>query len=377
MIISLLLLLGHLCSGQISIPLRKTLSLRQIARKNGYPLPERTPSKYVENKYGETPIVIHNFEDAQYYGPTSVGTPKQTFNVIYDTGSSNLWVPAHNCTNCGLKKKYDGSKSSTYVPNGTEFKILYGSGPVSGFLSKDIATCGNAVAKGQTFAEITDVSGLGAAFAIGKFAGILGLAFKNISVDSITPVFQNLVEQKVVDPVFSVYLSDEPGQDGELLLGGINAKHYSGTLEYVPLSSESYWEIALDDFKIGTHGSVTSVKNAVIDTGTSLLAGPKAEVKKIAKIAGATPFLKGEYLIPCSQKTSGINFDFIINGKTFTLTPTDYIIPDETLCLFGMIGLDIPKPRGPLWILGDPFIRKFYSVFDFDKKQMGFAVAKK
>ena len=58
--------------------------------------------------------------------------------MIFDTGSSNLWIPSTDCTNCGLlKSKYDSSKSSTYVANGTAFDIEYGSGPVSGHLSED------------------------------------------------------------------------------------------------------------------------------------------------------------------------------------------------------------------------------------------------
>lgn len=376
MIILLLLALSITSDGLFSLPLRKMKSIRQIAREKGIPMPERTADKYtVTPGASPVPISIHNFEDAQYYGAVSVGSQKQSFNVIYDTGSSNLWIPATNCSNCGIKPKFDTSKSTSYVADGREFKIRYGSGPVAGFLAKDTVTLGKTPVAKQTMALVTDVSGLGAAFAIGHFAGILGLAWQSISVDNITTVFRNMVNQGLADPVFSVYLSDTPGNDGELLLGGINTNHYSGDLIYVPLSSKTYWQVALDGFTINGK-TVSTVKNGVIDTGTSLLAGPTSEVKAIAKLAGATPFLKGEYLIPCSKKKDGVNFDIKIGGHTFTLTPTDYIIPDQTICLFGMIGLDIPAPHGPLWILGDPFIRKFYSVFDLKEGRMGFATAK-
>lgn len=377
MIVLLLLLFGVQANG-LSVPLRKMKSMRQLAREQGIELPPRSVSKYTQTPgAGPYPIDIHNFQDAQYYGAMEAGTgSKQSFNVIYDTGSSNLWIPAKNCSNCGIKPKFDASKSSTYVADGREFKILYGSGPVSGYYGKDTVSLGKSVVKDQTFALVTDVSGLGPAFSIGHFAGILGLAWQSISVNNVTTVFNNMITQKLADPVFSVYLSNEPGEDGELLLGGINSNHYSGSITYVPLSSETYWQVALDGISING-ASVTTVKNAIIDTGTSLLAGPTSEIKKIAKLCGATPFLKGEYLIPCSKKTDGVNVDITLNGKTFTLTPTDYIIPDQTICLFGMIGLDIPAPHGPLWILGDPFIRTFYSVFDVANKQMGFATDRK
>jgi hypothetical protein len=58
----------------------------------------------------------------------------------------------------------------------------------------------------------------------------------------------------------------------------------------------------------------------------------------------------------------------------YAIKAKDYVINDEnTICLFGMTGIDIPAPNGPLWILGDIFIRQYYTVFDFGQKRLGFA----
>ena len=90
------------------------------------------------------------------------------FKVILDTGSSNLWVPSTKCSSiaCFLHAKYDSSQSSTYVANGTSFKIQYGSGSMEGFVSKDLLTIGDLSIPDQDFAEATKEPGL--AFAFGK-----------------------------------------------------------------------------------------------------------------------------------------------------------------------------------------------------------------
>lgn len=165
-------------------------------------------------------IVINDYENSQYYGEISLGTPPQKFEVIFDTGSSNLWVASSSCdSSCGRHAKYNSAKSSTYVANGTAFNIMYGSGPVSGYESIDTLVTGGITVTGQEFAQVTDASGLGAAYKLGKFDGILGLAWPTISVDGVVPVFQNMVSQKMVaNAEFSFYLGKEDGAKGELLM---------------------------------------------------------------------------------------------------------------------------------------------------------------
>merc|ERR1712050_219125 len=80
----------------------------------------------------ETAVPIGDFQNAQYFGPIELGG--QTFTVIFDTGSSNLWVPAKNCSwhTCWFHHRYDPTKTSTYKPDGRKYSVQYGSGPVEG-----------------------------------------------------------------------------------------------------------------------------------------------------------------------------------------------------------------------------------------------------
>jgi len=343
--------------------------------------PAITNLKLMAQMFGDSdPIVISDYMNAQYYGPISIGSPSQEFEVIYDTGSSNLWVPSKKCVFC-THKKYDSSQSSTYVANGTKFAIEYGSGSVLGFLSGDDVGMGNLTIQTQTFAEVTSEPGI--AFLFGKFDGICGLAFQSISVDGVVPPFVSMVNQKLLDePIFSVFLSNGDGSDGsELLLGGMDSNKYTGDLYYEPLISESYWEIGLADVQMGGQ-SVTAARKGVVDTGTSILAGPVDDVKAIAKSVGAEPVVMNpnEYTIDCSLVDQLPILSFVLaSGRSFNLTGPEYVDVisqgGTQMCLFGMTGIDIPSPRGPLWIMGDIFIRKFYTVFDYGQERVGFATA--
>jgi len=320
-------------------------------------------------------VVIKDYQNSQYYGEITLGTPDQKFEVIFDTGSADLWVASSQCdSSCGRHARYNSAKSSTYQANGTAFDITYGSGPVSGFESIDNLGAGGILLKDMMFAEVTDATGLGLAYKIGKFDGILGMAFPILSVNKVPTMFESMIQQGLVDKAeFSFYLGKESGQKGELLLGGTNPQYYTGDFQYVPLKAQTYWEITMDSLKVGdtTFGEGN---NAIVDSGTSLLTGPSDSVKAIAKAIGAKPLVAGEYVVSCDA-TNLPDFDFTLNGQVYTLTSADYLIPDGDMCLLGMMGLDVPRPSGPLWILGDLFMRKYYTVFDVENARVGFATA--
>ena len=78
------------------VPLHKAdLTIRQMRLVN----PDaRAMFEALEPGLGDDPVVINNYEDAQYYIEISIGNPAQTFKVVPDTGSSNLWVPSKKCS---------------------------------------------------------------------------------------------------------------------------------------------------------------------------------------------------------------------------------------------------------------------------------------
>jgi hypothetical protein len=326
-------------------------------------------------KYGgsPSPVVISDFQNAQYYGPITVGTKGDTIRVVYDTGSSNLWVPNKDC--CGVlstHRFYHHEKSSSYTANGTKFAIQYGSGPVAGYYSQDTMQIGDISMPEYTFAEATDVSGLGVGYSIGKFDGICGMGWESISVDDVqTPVQALMASGKMAEPMFAFYLGDNKA--GELTIGGVNSNYYSGDFTYIPLKDKSYWEIALEGVKLNGNVVDTDTVNAVLDSGTSLLAGPTKVANAIAKTLGATSILGKEFIVPCSKE---FTLSFTLGGKDYELNNNEATIADDPLCILGVMPIDIPAPRGPLWILGDVFMRKYYTKFDIGQERLGFAMAK-
>uniref|UniRef100_A0A8C0AP82 Cathepsin D n=1 Tax=Buteo japonicus TaxID=224669 RepID=A0A8C0AP82_9AVES len=354
------------------IPLTKFPSMRRVLNEVGSEIPDMNAlTQLLKFKLGfadlaePTPEILKNYMDAQYYGEIGIGTPPQKFTVVFDTGSSNLWVPSVHChlldIACLLHHKYDASKSSTYVENGTEFAIHYGTGSLSGYLSQDTVTLGNLKIKNQIFGEAVKQPGI--TFIAAKFDGILGMAFPRISVDKVTPFFDNIMQQKLIEKnIFSFYLNRDPTAQpgGELLLGGTDPKYYSGDFSWVNVTRKAYWQVHMDTAHTWGWAETLPKKESSLSL---------RHLKPLL-----LPF---QYVIPCDKVSSLPVVTLTLGGKPYQLTGEQYVfkvsVQGETICLSGFSGLDVPPPGGPLWILGDVFIGPYYTVFDRDNDSVGFA----
>lgn len=371
------------------VPLRRHQSLRKKLRARGQ-LSEFWKSQNLDmiqftesctmNQDANEPLI--NYLDMEYFGTISIGSPPQNFTVIFDTGSSNLWVPSVYCTSpaCKTHARFNPSQSNTYSVLGSHFSIQYGTGSLSGIIGADQVYVEGLVVASQQFGE--SVTEPGQTFVNAEFDGILGLGYPSLAVGGVTPVFDNMMAQNLVDiPMFSVYMSSDPegGAGSELIFGGYDHSHFLGNLNWVPITKQGYWQIALDAIQVG--GAVMFCSEgcqAIVDTGTSLITGPPDKIKQLQKAIGAEP-MDGEYAVECANLNVMPDVTFTINGVSYTLQPTVYTLVDFVdgmeFCSSGFQGLDIHPPAGPLWILGDVFIRQFYSVFDRGNNRVGLAQA--
>ncbi|XP_040193555.1 cathepsin E isoform X2 [Rana temporaria] len=370
--------------GIIRIPLKRHKSLRKILKENGKlsHLWTQQGNEFLQlsdscssPETASEPLM--NYLDVEYFGQISIGTPPQQFTVIFDTGSSNLWVPSIYCTSqaCTKHNRYRPSESTTYVSNGEAFFIQYGTGNLTGILGIDQVTVQGITVQSQTFAE--SVSEPGSTFEDSNFDGILGLAYPNLAVDNCIPVFDNMIAQKLVElPLFGVYMNrDSNSADGgELVLGGFDTSRFSGQLNWVPITVQGYWQIQVDSIQVA--GQVIFCSDgcqAIVDTGTSLITGPSGDIEQLQNYIGVTN-TNGEYGVSCSTLSLMPSVTFTINGLDYSLTPEQYMLEDGgSYCSSGFQGLDISPPSGPLWILGDVFIGQYYSVFDRGNNRVGFA----
>nr|XP_009670602.1 PREDICTED: cathepsin E [Struthio camelus australis] len=282
--------------------------------------------------------------------------------------------------NKAAHSRFQPSQSSTYQAVGTPFSIQYGTGSLTGVIGSDQVTVEGLTVVNQQFAE--SINEPGKTFLDAMFDGVLGLAYPSLAVDGITPVFDNMMAQNLVElPMFSVYMSTNPNSSvgGELLFGGFDPSRFVGTLNWVPVTQQGYWQIQIDNIQVGgTVAFCASGCQAIVDTGTSLLTGPTNDIKELQNYIGAVP-VDGEYAVQCDSLSMMPSVTFTINGVLYTLNAQAYMLMEDSdgmaICVSGFQGMDIAPPAGPLWILGDVFIRQFYSVFDRGNNRVGLAPA--
>jgi len=332
-------------------------------------------------------IPLSNYFSVLWTGEISIGTPPQKFTLIFDTGSSDLWIPSSKCdTTCDAFPtwhKYDETASSTFeTVQPTLFQSKYVDGTdVMGESSKDLLHLGDNVTIQQIFGQATSVYNT---TTYGNEEGIFGLAFALLSSHNFPTPINNL-QGKLRHPMFSLNLNATvsdypqdsnsntgvPDQNGnlegstnlptsahsELLFGGVDGKHYKGCLQWHDLlesqGGPAFWQIQLDQILVG--GMLLSSNDvAIVDSGSTFLLGPIDAIGKIASMNGAT-CTRGNTVVDCTSASgfdlaevscdkSVLSLEFKADGATYTFETVDLVSPIATgggyVCILRLQGLD-------------------------------------
>jgi len=254
------------------------------------------------------------------------------------------------------------------APPTDEVTITFGTGEVWGRCVQDRICIGSVCGMGS-FVLATYESPM--PFSSFQFDGVLGLGRRSMSQGDDFNLMDRLLRDKILkQALFSVFMSDSDEEVSEITFGQVKQEHLASELFWVDVARDSgYWEVVVGDTHIDGHSQGLCVDCfAAVDTGTSELAGPSDVIDELAR--------RLSVMSDCSNFDQLPKLGFEIGGKVLNLEPADYIDQADGRCQLAMMPLDVPPPNGPLFVLGIPFLQKFYTVYDNEKGRVGFAVAR-
>jgi len=372
-----------------------------------------------------------------YYGTLKLGTPPVPFTVVFDTGSGHLVVPSTYCHSdtCRAHRRYRRSKSTSAVDvdhDGTvvppdqprdQITVSFGTGEVTGVFVED-TVCVDAQGLLDSPSEASTAAPrlengcvrlrLIAATHMSKepfhafhFDGILGLGLDGLSK---APEFNFL---SVVSPsiqdwggkmpnIFAVFLAESADEKSEITFGGWDEERLAEDLWWNPVDdpSKGHWTLTIQSLRVDDE--VVRICDegcrAAVDTGTSLLAVPKLAFPELYDLLRHPAPLAGD----CRGHGPKLHIELL--NFNITLGPEDYAKAErvserrrpcfeenhhfdvarsrrptrkDMVCKPVLMSMELPPPLGPkLFILGEPVLRKYYTVYDSQDKRVGFAHAR-
>ncbi|KAJ5249025.1 hypothetical protein N7468_000476 [Penicillium chermesinum] len=330
-------------------------------------------------------LLIPSKQNMQYWVNITVGTPAQKVSLTLDTGSSDVWVNIPNSTFCsadddpcspyGVFKQKD---SSTFHMLDYQMNATYAAGFLAeGYYATDTLSIGGVKVKDYQFA-VADISH--------NENGILGVGYqKGTDAYAIGKEYTNLPGALVKSgatnsAAYSLWLN-KLDSTGNILFGGVNKARYNGELQSVPIL-KVYGEyrslaIALTEITVKDKTYASGLPLAVsLDNGSSMIALPKELLDPIYKDIGAGYDSKSQFgYISCDAAHWDYNITFSFSQAKVSMPISTLVFPhySETSfpkgdCIFGMV----PSQPG-VNLMGDPFLRGAYVVYDLDNNEISLA----
>ncbi|KAI0803466.1 secreted aspartic proteinase precursor [Xylaria sp. FL0064] len=353
----------------------------QVAKtylKYGKPVPAELAAALgmTNDKRSEGSVATEPQEyDSEWLTPVQIGTPAQTLNLDFDTGSSDLWVFSTDTSSRYVngQTQYSPSKSSTSAKlSGAKWSISYGDGSSSsGIVYTDVVNIGGLSVSKQAVESAQTVSS--SFTSESDLDGLLGLAFSTLN--TVTPTQQKTwfdnIKSSLDSPLFAVDFK-AGGVPGTYDFGFLDSSKYTGSITYASVSTrQGFWEFTASGYAVGSGSFKSSSIDGIADTGTTLLYLPSTIVSAYyAQVSGAKNNAQaGGYVFPCSAALP--DFTFGVGSARITI-PGDYInyAPYSGSTCFG--GIQSSSGIG-INIFGDVALKAAYVVFDSTGPRLGWA----
>ncbi|KAK1750368.1 acid protease [Echria macrotheca] len=352
---------------------------------------------------GTTNLELPNFGSFGYTIDISLGTPPQPLTVAVDTGSSELWVnpdctkssraknetidghvyvsvdgPITDPVECKKRGRYESSKSSSVSKADVDDRTISYLDETSAALSyvKDSITIGSLKIDDQIFgvAKTSQRTGIGImGFGPGSFG------FNNSGTYPL--ILTTMARQKVIaSPAFSMHLNHLDNKTGSVLFGGVDKKKYSGSLAKIPFitvekkfsNGQSFQHTSyyvkvkgakLADKTLDVGGGDGFVASLDCGSGASLF--PPALNKQICTtLNGTVQAGTDRCIVDCALRQRSGGLTISLDGKDIVQT-FDNLIDENVHQEVSTCSVMVSDGAESPYILGAPFIRSTYSVFDW------------
>jgi len=346
-----------------------------------------------------------------YFGKVHVGNPEsQAFTVVFDTGSGHFILPSTACGSetCAKHRRYNRTSSSSALDieyDGTlirpdalerdQVAIAFGTGEVLGEFVREVVCLGSTPGDCVTLRMVLATEMTPDPFGLFAFDGVLGLGLNSLALNPHFSFLAQMAEQNPrVQPRFSVFLARNDGGESTISFGGYDDGRASSELRWAPVAMEElgYWQVQVKSVRIGDavlEDCADGSCRAILDTGTSLLGVPRQAARAMHRLlARHVPEAPGASQVDC-RRVPGALLHFDLGGPVVSLGVEDYSRPSpfnmtipgkntsKLFCRSLLLPVDMQAPLGPkVFIWGEPVLRRYYTVYDLAKKQIGFATAK-
>lgn len=336
-------------------------------------------------------VRLDNYENVQYTAPLTIGG--QELPVIYDTGSFEVLVLSDLCRRCAgyTAPLYDSHQSNSFHGSGATAEHYFGSGPVLSQKGFDTVRLGPRSSPYATlnapFWQIVDHD-LDVWRYDARFSGIVGLAHpvtipEGYGEDRSFKEFTLLETMRVSRFSFCFQRDTASGAPGWLEVSPATTPSLFQNVEVV---GDVHWATRMTGFSapgISSANPCNPSCAAIVDSGTSLLAAPP-------QARGFMAELRGLIKEDCSNVHTLPVLRFDLGGILVDLPPQAYVMrasasaggntsivgklfggsPTGESCQLAVMEIDKQSQFGPVFILGMPFMRYYYTVFDRDNRKM-------